>query len=75
MTPDEEAFLINTLYNARADPSVTALQKLALSHREKLRDRLEVCSPLEFPEVQGEARAWKKILKYLTVKPLNQLEK
>lgn len=75
LSQEEEVECRQILFNQKSDPVGVALLKLAEYNRETLRDRLETCTAAEYQEIQGEARAWRKILKYLTDRPLNPLEK
>jgi hypothetical protein len=58
------------LYAQRGEPTVTAMRSLVESNLERLKDEFVDCTPQELPDKQSEAKAWRRMLKYMTEKPL-----
>lgn len=61
-----------TLRTARADPVGQALEGLCELELESIKTKLLDAQPNEVLELQGEGRAVRRILKYLTERPLPQ---
>jgi hypothetical protein len=70
LTKEQEVAYRETLRNAMGDAFGIALHALVTSDFEKAKSRLVDSTSEEFPEVQGEARAYRQILKYLKERPV-----
>lgn len=66
----QEAALRSLLYAQRGDPTVTAMKTLVESSLERLKEEFVDCSLQELPDKQSEAKAWRRMLKYMTEKPM-----
>ena len=71
-TREREASLRDTLRSARNEPVGMALEGICELDLERVKSRLLDASPSEVEGLQGEGRALRRILKYLTERPLPQ---
>jgi hypothetical protein len=69
---DSERSWRETLRNARGDVIGVALEGLCELELETIKSKLLDAQPDEVLELQGEGRAIRRILKYLTERPLPQ---
>lgn len=69
---DAEKSWRETLRNARVEPIGQALEGLCGLELEAIKTKLLDAQPSEVLELQGEGRAVRRMLKYLTERPLPQ---
>ena len=69
---DREVSIRETLRSARSEPAGMALEAICLLDLERIKSRLLDAKLEEIGELQGEGRAIRRILKYLTERPLPQ---
>jgi hypothetical protein len=71
-TRDQEAELRRTLRAAREEPIGIALIAMCNVDLERVKERMLDAGPDEFLLLQGEGRAIRRLLKYLTERPIVQ---
>lgn len=67
----EEVALRGLLYTQRGEPTLVAVRTLVESNLERLKDEFVDCAVVELSDKQSEAKAWRRMLKYMTEKPMS----
>ena len=62
----QEASLRSMLYAQQGEPTVKAMRTLVESNLDRLKDEFVDCAPQELVDKQSEAKAWRRMLKYMT---------
>jgi hypothetical protein len=70
LTREQEAEHQATLRSSLGDHFGLALMALTQHDFERVKERLVDCAKTEFDALQGEAQAYKRILKYLKERPV-----
>ena len=61
--------LVSTVYLHRSDPGVTAVLELASVEIERIKSAYDDVKPDDLAALQGEARAWKEVIRSITENP------
>lgn len=67
----EEVALRNLLYTQRGEPTLVAMKTLVESNLERLKEEFIDCTLQELADKQSEAKAWRRMLKYMIEKPMS----